>query len=275
VHVSQEQNISTLTDDQYFLNRYLSVAPIPLALVRAIDCRHIAAQPLDGKILDIGCGDGLFAEILFRGQKGRVSVGVDVNPQELRKADRTEIYQNLIQADSAKLSLPDNEFDTVLCNSVLEHIENVDSALTEICRVLKPSGKFIFTVPSEYLSGHFLFAQMFERIGLKRLARWYKDTKNKVWKHYHLDPPAVWEKRLMQCGMKIEKLSYIHPEVVTKICDLFTLSGALSKLWLKLLGRYLLFPGNFRARIFSPFLRNTYFFDSKIGSSIFVVAVKI
>ena len=43
--------------------------------------------------------------------------------------------------------MPSDSFDSVLCNQVLEHVFNPDYFLSEIHRVLKPSGKLLLTVP--------------------------------------------------------------------------------------------------------------------------------
>src|SRR5262249_1517443 len=47
------------------LERYLCTAPISLALERAIEARWLASLPLVEPVLDVGCGDGLFAERTF------------------------------------------------------------------------------------------------------------------------------------------------------------------------------------------------------------------
>jgi SAM-dependent methyltransferase len=43
-----------------------------------------------------------------------------------------------------------NTFDTVLCTSVLEHVDNAEYAIAEISRVLKPGGRLLITVPFFY-----------------------------------------------------------------------------------------------------------------------------
>jgi SAM-dependent methyltransferase len=49
--------------------------------------------------------------------------------------------------DLSRLSYADSSFDIVLTSDTLEHVPDVDTALTEIRRVLKPGGYHIFTVP--------------------------------------------------------------------------------------------------------------------------------
>lgn len=259
---------------EYFLERYITMTPIPLALVRAVDCRHLAQENWNGEILDVGCGDGIFADILFSGVQGKVAAGVDTNPLELRKAAKTGIYQKLFQADAGSLPFPDQSFDRILCNSVLEHIPDVEKTLTEMARVLRPGGTLTATVPSEYLSDDMFFSIVFKKVGLNGLATWYTDTKNKAWRHYHLDTPAVWKERLERSGFVMKRQRYIHPRELTSLCDIFTLSGVLSRVWLKLFDRHLLFPGRYRARVFGAFLRRYYYAEAQLGSTILFTGVK-
>ena len=63
----------------------------------------------------------------------------DVPPGTLHNGVRCE--------DLTKLTFPDNVFDIVITQDVLEHVVSYENAFREIRRVLKPSGKHIFTVP--------------------------------------------------------------------------------------------------------------------------------
>jgi SAM-dependent methyltransferase len=54
---------------------------------------------------------------------------------------------NAIEANITDLHFSDNEFDVVICNHVLEHVENDGRAMQELHRVLKPSGFAILQVP--------------------------------------------------------------------------------------------------------------------------------
>jgi SAM-dependent methyltransferase len=49
------------------------------------------------------------------------------------------------------LSLPTDTFDLVTSNEVLEHVPNLDKALSEVCRVLKPGGRHIGTCPFRFM----------------------------------------------------------------------------------------------------------------------------
>ncbi|MBC2769842.1 class I SAM-dependent methyltransferase [Pusillimonas minor] len=59
----------------------------------------------------------------------------------------TEIEENRFNINLEKIDFPDNSFDVILTSDVAEHIRNIDSAHSEIYRVLRKGGKYIFTVP--------------------------------------------------------------------------------------------------------------------------------
>jgi len=57
-----------------FLYNYLKQAPISLAIERSFECEILSKQKFQRPILDIGCGEGLFALILF---DEKINVGID------------------------------------------------------------------------------------------------------------------------------------------------------------------------------------------------------
>ena len=86
-----------MTDSPFrsdFLANYTACAPLALAFERTLECRILSQQRFERPILDLGCGDGLFARVLFAEP---IDTGVDPSEQELRKADRTGLYQELIR----------------------------------------------------------------------------------------------------------------------------------------------------------------------------------
>lgn len=73
--------------------------------------------------------------------------------KDLKNLDYTtaDLYSPIvdIKADILNLPFEDNSFDFILCNHVLEHIEDDSKAMSELYRVLKPGGTGIFQIPQD------------------------------------------------------------------------------------------------------------------------------
>lgn len=100
-----------------------------------------------GTVLDNGCGRGLYTRALL-GKSDRIEA-IDLNQENINCLKR-RFANGMIRfqrASSTALPFEDNIFDLVLHTEVLEHIENDESAVREISRVLKPGGRLILSVP--------------------------------------------------------------------------------------------------------------------------------
>ena len=107
--------------------------------------KYFTKKPSEMKILDFGCGSGFFTgELQSNGYK---SFGIDISEEAIKFGELKGI-KNLSVQDSHKLNYPDNNFDAVLSMDVLEHLEDESWAISEVGRILKPSGKFIVMVPA-------------------------------------------------------------------------------------------------------------------------------
>jgi SAM-dependent methyltransferase len=101
-------------------------------LQRAI-AESLPARP--GCLLDVGCGNrrqlGLLAETV---------VGIDSDPEAL-KANRS--LTEAVCADITTAELGTSAYDVVVCWNVLEHLREPSSALSRMCRALKPGGVLV------------------------------------------------------------------------------------------------------------------------------------
>lgn len=103
------------------------------------------------KILDLGCGPGLYSELLAK--KGHQLTGVDFSANSIayakQEAEKKKLAINYLEADYLKLDLPENSFDLVLLIFTdfgpLLPVER-EKLLSTIKKVLKPGGMFIFDV---------------------------------------------------------------------------------------------------------------------------------
>ena len=121
---------------------------IGLSLHRAFEARHVLQEDMKSPVLDLGCNDGLF-DLLWRGFCPETVhiTGCDMNRADLDRAIETRTIDEAIVTDGRCLPLKDSCMNTVIANSVLTHVPEVDRLLEEVSRVLRPGGKFLFSVP--------------------------------------------------------------------------------------------------------------------------------
>lgn len=108
-----------------------------------------AARPFGGRILEAGTGKGHFALALAR--LGYKLVSFDLSEDQLKVA-RENLEKNgvshlveLRQEDGEKLSFPDSSFDTIFSVNMVHHLKNPYRVISELLRVLSPSGKLIIS----------------------------------------------------------------------------------------------------------------------------------
>jgi len=97
------------------------------------------------RILDIGCGDGSFIA-KFR---DRCKVfGVDISAKAVKLAEKAGVNAYRSDISNRRLPFEDEYFDLVYMGDVIEHLINPDFAITEVARVMKPSGFLILSTPN-------------------------------------------------------------------------------------------------------------------------------
>ncbi len=111
--------------------------------------RALAAQPGE-VILDLGSGPGLLAcelavEVGAAGKITAVDVSADMNAIASRRADEAGMRDRIdvVVGDAAELAFPDACFDAAVSTQVLEYVDDVDRALGELRRVLRPGGRLV------------------------------------------------------------------------------------------------------------------------------------
>jgi len=101
------------------------------------------------KVVDLGCGNGLFT-LQIRNKIGCVGLyGVDIDENSLAEADKREI--SVLKEDlNSTLSFPSDFFDVVVSSQVIEHLFYPTIFVQEILRILKKGGYAV--VSSENLA---------------------------------------------------------------------------------------------------------------------------
>jgi 2-polyprenyl-3-methyl-5-hydroxy-6-metoxy-1,4-benzoquinol methylase len=112
------------------------------------------ARP-DSKVLDAGCGYGLYSLSLASLGLGQIdAVDVDagrIAALEKMFAEQPELKKriHLKVGSLTKLPFADASYDIIICSEVIEHIADHESAVRELSRVLKPGGTLLLSVPTD------------------------------------------------------------------------------------------------------------------------------
>lgn len=96
------------------------------------------------KVLDVGCGDGLFLSALA--QKEVLASGVDISEEGVKKCREKGLDVSVVDISIENLPFQDGAFDTVIMLDVLEHLYAPEALLQEAARVSKKY--IIISVPN-------------------------------------------------------------------------------------------------------------------------------
>jgi len=109
----------------------------------------IALQLADIKsnstVIDVGCGSGYVLKKIRKLNFSCDRYGIEIGRKHLEELEENHFRQ----ADARKIPFSKEFFDTVFVLDVLEHIKELDVAIDEIRRVLKPNGVVILSGPTE------------------------------------------------------------------------------------------------------------------------------
>jgi len=147
IRLPAREHISPTNDEdplQYYyspLTRYVYTRRLELA------CELLGDGTFEN-MLEIGYGSGILLPELSQRCKHLVAVDVHKELDRVHAMLEAEgIEASLHYGDVRSLPFQDAEFDAVVCVSVLEHLVDLDAAVGEICRVLRPQGVAVTGFP--------------------------------------------------------------------------------------------------------------------------------
>lgn len=148
---------------------------------------HISPEQ---NILEIGCGWGALINELNTNNYHN-TYGIDISEEAVEHC-RSQRIKNILKMDVAKMEFDSNYFDLIIASDVLEHIEDEDSALREVYRVLKKDGVLIILVPAfGFLwSGHDVINSHFRRYTKSELSDCLRKNK------FLVDKSSYWNANL-------------------------------------------------------------------------------
>ena len=148
--------------------------------LRAFQVLDKSIGPKDDLILEIGSGTGRFCIALAKKYPSKKIIGIDYTDESVALSNKGAKMRGLSKvefkkADLFQLPFPDNHFDLVFENGVIEHFKNYPEALLEMKRVVKKGGKIIVNVNNWYC-----FPKTIEK---KILGKYYPFGYEKSFKH--------------------------------------------------------------------------------------------
>jgi 2-polyprenyl-3-methyl-5-hydroxy-6-metoxy-1,4-benzoquinol methylase len=118
--------------------------PLALELRRSFLLAQVRAGE---RVLDLGCGEGVFASELARA--GARVIAADVAAEPLRRArKRDPDLDVLLIGEHGPWPLPDGGFDVVWAGEVIEHVCDTALWLSEVRRVLASDGRLLLSTPA-------------------------------------------------------------------------------------------------------------------------------
>ena len=107
----------------------------------------LEGKRLSGRLLNAGCGEGLYAPFIEQFDRVRVICNMDLaRPSVSRR--RADPRHRDSQGSLTALPFGAGSFDVVMCSEVLEHVEDEATAVAELARVLTPGGLLLLSVPT-------------------------------------------------------------------------------------------------------------------------------
>jgi ubiquinone/menaquinone biosynthesis C-methylase UbiE len=119
----------------------------PESNVRLITtCMRLARVRRGARVADLGCGSGVFTDLLH--SLGYNAVGLDISPKLIALGRAKYPDVEFLEGDVEELPFPDASLDGVLLSGLLHHLPDPARCAGEVFRVLEPGGAFVAFDPN-------------------------------------------------------------------------------------------------------------------------------
>ena len=165
---------------------------------------------LEGRILDLGCGDGRYFQLIW--PQAKDVTGVEMDPEVAARGRKSGTYRNVHAVEAHHVPEPDASFDHVFANCSLEHMDHLDAVLVEMHRCLKPGGTLLCSVVTDRFIQWALLPGLFSMAGFDDAA---ETLQNDFIDFHHLENPlsvAEWVHRFNRAGLAAE----VHMPILPK-----------------------------------------------------------
>jgi ubiquinone/menaquinone biosynthesis C-methylase UbiE len=109
-------------------------------------CTRLAGWKPGTRVADLGCGSGVFTELLHR--LGYDAVGLDISPKLIALGRTKYPKVEFLEGDVEHLPFPSSSLDGVLLSGLVHHFPDPSICTAEVFRALKPGGSFVAFDPN-------------------------------------------------------------------------------------------------------------------------------
>lgn len=222
-----------------YIQRMLADATLPRLLIRGAECMLLSKVKFERPMLDIGSGDGSFADALFTEP---IDVGLDPWRDQMKYSRTLKGYKHLVQAAGNPMPFKDGAFGSILTNSTLEHTDDPAEIIKEMFRVCRSGATAVITVPSQYFPKFLLGSSLMRALRLEQPAGMYETFMNRISRHKHVYPMETWRGWLEDAGFNVAEARYYFGKRDTMLLDAGHYVSAPSMLTHLALKRWVLFP---------------------------------
>ncbi len=197
-----------------------------LALHRAAEAALFRRLVLREPILDLGCHNGDFSWLALRPVAAQAGIiGSDRDLEGLARCRARGVHWGVVGLDATRLPFGAGAFGSVICNSVLTHVDDLYGALREIARVLAPGGVLAATVPTPAFHGLFAPVRLLHAFGLRSTAQRVATGYDRVWNQRHFLSESEWRALLEGADLSLESWTeYLGPRGSLQWSSLFLLT---------------------------------------------------
>jgi SAM-dependent methyltransferase len=181
----------------------------PLSHWRAWEYAAYKHYEIDGRILDLGCGDGRYFRLIW--PHATDVVGVDLDSEVAELGRQSGVYKGVHVVPAQQIPEADSSFDHVFANCSLEHMDQLDEVLAEIFRCLKPGGSLLCSVVTDRFVEWSIIPRLVAKAGFDAAAA---SLQKDFLDYHHLANPLsvdAWQQSFTRAGLLIEEHIPILP----------------------------------------------------------------
>jgi 2-polyprenyl-3-methyl-5-hydroxy-6-metoxy-1,4-benzoquinol methylase len=153
----------------------------------------------DGKLLDIGCGSGVFIKEL--NSLGWDSYGTEIDKVAVESAKKAGL--KVFCGELADALFPENFFDVVTIKHVIEHVHSPKAVLSEINRIMKTNGTLVITTPNFACYETHVFGRFWSSFDVPR--------------HIYFFSFETLQRLLKSNGFEIEKVDWLNYTITNSL----------------------------------------------------------